>query len=347
MTVAFDTVPGEIGKADPIRFSASLPVVSISAEFNAAAGNGPCETIYDGTDASNANGSFRHLYRDSAHVGNEWTIRRESGWPATVALRIKEAAGATAVGVFVPPPPSPGRTGHGAAEIVPQTVLRTYRDAIREISPWWLRGPIGGSVLYAIGSVVDLFGDGLRAGVKMRFPGFYSSESLPLIGRERRIRRGRYELDETYVERLVPWLDHHRTRGGPYALLAQVHAFYRPSNFSIELRYASGRRFVMSPDDGSIVRGNIVWSPPDGAAPLWARWWLIYQWPYAIDDDGTWDSPGVFDDGGVWDCNLAPDELRDIRLVPREWNAAHAIGYITLDSSAVGGIVITISAESS
>lgn len=254
----------------------------------------------------------------------------------------------TTIGVFTPPPSPPsGPSGPGAAEIVPQTALRTYRDAIREISPWWLRGPIGGSVLYAIGSVVDLLGDGLRAGVKVRFPGFYSMESLPLLGRERRIRRGRTEADETYAERLMPWLDHHRTRGGPYALLAQVHAFYRPANFDIELRYASGRRFVMDPDDGSIVRGDIVWSPPDGSAPLWARWWLIYKWPNPIDDDGTWDDPGVFDDGGVWDCNLTADEVRDVRLVPREWNAAHAIGDITLDSSGVGGIVITISAESS
>lgn len=248
---------------------------------------------------------------------------------------------------YLPPAPSPGPSGPGGATAHPQTALRTYRDAIREISPWWLRGPIGGSVLYAIGSVVDGIADGLRAGVKMRFPSYYSNESLPLLGRERRIRRGRFELEVTYATRLIPWLDHHRTRGGPYALLAQVHAFYAPNNFPIELRYASGRRFVMDPADGSVERDDVVWTPPGGLLPKWARWWLTYTWPEAIEDDGIWSDPGTWDDGGVWDTSLSAADVRDIRVVPREWNAAHAIGRITLDSSGEGGIIITISVEAS
>jgi hypothetical protein len=249
---------------------------------------------------------------------------------------------------YIPSTGAPTVPSEGAGPgSTPQTALRTFRDAIREISPWWLRGPIGGSVLYAIGSVVDHVADGLRAGVKLRFPSYYSNESLPLIGRERRIRRGRFESEAKYASRLLPWLDYHRLRGGPYALLAQVHAFYEPNNFPIELRYASGRNYVMDPSDGSVVRGDVVWTPPGGFLPRWARWWLIYTWGEAISDDGIWSDPGTWDDGGVWDTDLSAATVRDLRVVPREWNAAHAIGRITLDSSAVGGITTTISVETS
>lgn len=245
--------------------------------------------------------------------------------------------------VYIPAaPPAPSPPPVGAPSAIPQTALRTFRDAIREISPWWLRGPIGGGVLYAIAAQLDALTDGLRAGIKVRFPGLYSMESLPLIGRERRIRRGRFEGEAKYAGRLIPWLDHHRRRGGPYAMLAQLFAHYAPSNFEIELRYASGRRYEMD-TSGTVLRGDIVWTPP-GSSAQWARWWLIYQWPDVISDDGIWSDPGTWNDGGVWDCDLPAAEVRDIRMIPREWNAAHAIGRVTLESP---GITITISVEAS
>jgi hypothetical protein len=212
----------------------------------------------------------------------------------------------------------------------PQTELRTFRDALRNISPPWLQRGTAQAILYAIGVQVDALGDALRAGVKMRFPGYYSMETLPLIGRERRIRRGRFESETTYASRLIPWLDHHRRRGGPYALLAQLHAYYAPNNFAIELRYASGRVYNME-ISGTINRGDTVWTPP-GDPAQWARWWLYYDWPTPVGDDGIWSDPGTWDDGGVWDSNLDPAEVRDLRLIPREWNAAHAIGRIVLET---------------
>lgn len=239
------------------------------------------------------------------------------------------------------PPPVPPGTGGTPVPAAPD-VLRTYRDAIREISPWWLRDPIGGAILYAIGAQIDELNDRLRAGVKLRFPGFYSMESLALNGRERRIRRGRLEPDATYAARLRRWLDDHRRRGNPYALLAQVHAFYAPDNFGVELRYVSGRNFTMDLA-GDVVRGDVVWTPP-GDAAQWARWWLIYQWPDPIDDDGLWGDPGTWGDGSVWGCGLSPEDIREIRLIPREWNNAHSLGYVTLVSPSPG-ITITISVQ--
>lgn len=210
----------------------------------------------------------------------------------------------------------------------PQQRLHTFRDTVRKISPPWLQRGTGEAVLYAIALQLDALTDGLVAAIKLRFPGLYSYDTLGIIGRERRIRRGRFESPEAYVPRLLRWLDDHRERGGPFALLRQLHAHYAPNNFPIELRYASGRSFQMDAA-GNVTMSDVSWSPPGGAA-RWARWWLFYQWPTPVDDDGTWNDPGTWNDGGVWDSNLAPTEVRDLRLIPREWNAQHATGRMVL-----------------
>jgi hypothetical protein len=162
----------------------------------------------------------------------------------------------------------------------------------------------------------------------MRFPGYYSVESLPVIGRERRIRRGRIETHEVYATRLRRWLDDHRRRGGPYALLAQLHAHFAPDNFPIALVYRNGRRFAMKAD-GTVTRDVIAWEP-DHEPAKWARWWLIYQWPEELLDDGHWGDPGTWGDGGVWGSSLSPQQVTDLRLVPKEWNAAHCFGRLIL-----------------
>lgn len=194
--------------------------------------------------------------------------------------------------------------------------LRTYRDRIRQISPPWLQNGLAEKILYALGLHVDGFGDALVAGVKLRFPGFYSDESLPYIGRERRIRRGRTESNANYAVRLTRWLVDHQRRGGPYALLAQLHAHYAPNNFPIELVYQSGRRYSMN-IDGQVTRDDIVWFP-DAQTTKWARWWLFYL----TDQFGT----------------PTAAEVEDLKLIPREWNAAHCFGYVVLFPS--GGELI-------
>jgi hypothetical protein len=186
--------------------------------------------------------------------------------------------------------------------------LLTYRDTIRKLSPPWLQNGLAERILYALALHVDVFGDSLAAGVKQRFPGLYSSDALPLIGRERRLRRGLVETDETYALRLTRWLLDHRRRGGPYALLAQLYAYYAPGNFPITLLYQSGRRYSMDAA-GAVVRDDIAWSP-DASSAQWARWWLIFE----TDTFGT----------------PTADQIADLQHVPREWNAAHCLGFVVL-----------------
>jgi hypothetical protein len=186
----------------------------------------------------------------------------------------------------------------------------TFRDRMRmRWVPPWLSTGNAEKFLYAISLHADFFADALVAGVASRFPGRYGYETLPVHGRERRITRGPAESDETYARRLVRWLDDHRGRGGPYALLAQLAAYYAPDNFRIDLLYKSGRHFTLAADGATITRGLRA-EAFDTDRERWARWWLIF----------TSDS-------------LDTSNVADLIHVPREWNAGHCIGALIVASS--------------
>jgi hypothetical protein len=208
--------------------------------------------------------------------------------------------------------------------------VATFRDTLRRVSPPWLQHELAGKVQYALGVHVDALGDALVLAVKQRFPGYAGMQSLPNVGRERRISRGRNEADAAYAARLRRWLTDHRRRGGPYALLAQLHAHFAAAPFSIELRYRSGRRYRMDVA-GAIVRDEAPWSP-DARPEQWARWWLFYTLPTAAPDHGAWNDAARKwgDASSVWDFEITPTEVTDYRLVPREWNAAHCTGSVVL-----------------
>jgi len=180
----------------------------------------------------------------------------------------------------------------------PDAIIITHRDTVRRSSPPWLQHGLAEKILYAITVQLDALGDGIVAGVKMRFPGVYSYESLGLIGRERRIRRGLYEPEANYAARLTRWWEDHSTRGGPYALLNQLWYHYTPNTFPIHLVYRSGMRFIMAPD-GTITRDVVSFTN----TPQWSTWQLLFFTDDAIDPV-------------------------DVAIVPRDWIAAHVLGWI-------------------
>ncbi|MBA3841090.1 MAG: hypothetical protein H0X39_00445 [Actinobacteria bacterium] len=208
---------------------------------------------------------------------------------------------------------------------LPAGPLVTFRDTIRQIVPAWLRGPIGGRLLYAVAAPIDAMADALVAGVRSRFPGAVSSETLGIIGRERRIRRGRTENDATYTPRVISWLDSHRLRGGPYEMLRQLFAHYAPNNFKIDLVYRSGRRFQMD-TAGNITRDSLgLFTYAE-----WANWTLYFYWPSPVLKRSWGASGSTWGDGFVWGSTLTTQEAVDMRLLPKEWNAAHCKGRIVL-----------------
>ena len=178
----------------------------------------------------------------------------------------------------------------------------TFRDLMRQISPPWLQRGLAEKIGYAITVQVDAMGEALDAGMRMRFPNVYSAETLPVIGRERRIRRGRNEAAATYAARLRRWLQDHQRRGGPHALLAQLRGYYLPLAFPVALWWPSGARYLMD-TDGTITRDVVAF--PQTAA--WARWTLM-----------------LFTDA------LPSISATDLAAVPKDWNAAHPIGTVVV-----------------
>jgi hypothetical protein len=187
-------------------------------------------------------------------------------------------------------------------DTAPDEVILTYRDTLWRLSPPWLQTGLAQQILYSIAVQLDAAGDALVAGVKLRFPNLYSAESLGPIGKERRIRRGLSEGDEPYASRLIRWWIDHRTRGGPYALLQQLFYHYSPNTFPIVLLYRSGALFVMDPD-GTITPNVSV----SRNVAQWARWVLLY-----------------FTD------SVTMADAEDLKIIPREWIAAHCLGEIIL-----------------
>jgi hypothetical protein len=197
-----------------------------------------------------------------------------------------------------------------------------FRDLIRKVSPWWLRTGLAEKILYVAGVHADLLGDATRAAIRKRYPIVIESEdAFRLIGRDRKILRGIDEPPSSYAPRLRAWRASHQTRGGPYALLEQLAAYFAHAAnapHTARLVYASGR---VVEEAG---RSDIVFTPPGGAAQC-ARWWLMLHYTsLPATADGLWSDPGVWDDGGVWDSDLASEDVEHLRAVPKAWNTAHA-----------------------
>jgi len=208
--------------------------------------------------------------------------------------------------------------------------ILTHRDTLAKLMPRWLSRGVAQGLGYALAIQLDALTDGLVAGIRRRWPGLDGSEdALGIIGQARKIRRGPAEPASTYAVRLRSWLDAHRTRGGPYALLAQVHAYW-VGTFDVSLIYADGTRFDLA-TSGDVTRTPAVspWAPGP-----WPRWWLIYDWPDAVVTDGLWGDPGVWGDGYVWGAQLTAAQVADLRLIPEEWNAAHTNGTLVLRSGS-------------
>jgi hypothetical protein len=205
----------------------------------------------------------------------------------------------------------------------------TFRDTVKRLCPRWLQGTNGEKLIYAMAIMLDGLIDATAAAIRYRFPGDYSPQSLPHCGRDRRMSRGRVETDDDYARRLASWLDAHAHRGGPPEMLRQLR-FYFGSAYTMAIVNYHGLRFSIDPS-GVLTTDTLSDWLPDYDATHWARWWLFINWPTVAEDDGIWDDPGVWSDGGFWDSQLSDVQVRDLQVIPTEWNAKHILwGHIVL-----------------
>lgn len=209
--------------------------------------------------------------------------------------------------------------------------VRSFAVGLLERVPPWLRRRYGKPLILGLGDTLDVLAQNAADAVKMRFPtATVDADALSYTGRERRIDRGPGEPASTYAARLRIWLDSHRTRGGAYALLAQLFAYWRVDlNVPIEVVAASGARESMD-INGVITRDVVDWTGGGDLSTFWAQDWIFFHvsgltatWVDG-DDDTMVDDLGdeiVFDvlSGGA----LTDDEIEALSLVPSTWRPAH------------------------
>lgn len=209
----------------------------------------------------------------------------------------------------------------------------TFRDTIRKISPTWLQYGFAWRLLYVFGLHLDAIAEGANAAVLHRFPGStLRFDSLPAVGADRKILRGRYESDSNYARRLRGWLDTHRIRGNMRGLLRQTWIYWGGTVELVAI-YLSGR-YQRLTTGGTLTDSTIPgWDPTPHD---WTVWDLLLTWPAPIGYDAAWGSFGAWDDGGVWDYDLTVEEAEQIRLVPQSQLAAHSTARIHLVNETIG-----------
>ena len=103
--------------------------------------------------------------------------------------------------------------------------MTPYRKLFYKLGPKWLTSGEGESVLFSLHVVVDAWLERARLGVYARFPDSAPDDAIVAISRDRKIIRGLNENKASFAKRLIKWLDTHRIRGNPFALLEQIRAY--------------------------------------------------------------------------------------------------------------------------
>lgn len=207
--------------------------------------------------------------------------------------------------------------------------MRSFENTLVGRVPPWLRRTVGAPIVRGLGATLDALAALSRESIKARFPDATREDALAAIGKERRIRRGPTEDAATYASRLAPWLDDHRTRGGPYALARQLYLFWKGAlGANFEIVYYSGRRFSVNGATGVVVRDDYSWGADSSGN--WAQFWIFFHVTglsaTLVDDTGaifTTDTGATILADILVGGALTDDEAEQFRCVPREWNAAH------------------------
>jgi hypothetical protein len=203
---------------------------------------------------------------------------------------------------------------------------RAFRRIFKKLLPTWLSSDEGELVNYSIGLLLDAFAERARQGVLARFPSYAPPDAYPYLGRDRKIVRGIDEAAESFVPRLLVWLDEHLVRGNPLALCRTIRAY---CNAPVRVRTvdANGNWFCVDRDGTEsylLDQQNWNW---DGvpASPHFSRFWVIIYpadgVPWAAVEGTIGDAhPGqIGRPGETIGTTATPEQVTAIRAIIREW----------------------------
>lgn len=201
--------------------------------------------------------------------------------------------------------------------------MPSFRESLLAISVPWMATHWSSRYQYVSNLALDILSQRTTEGVEARFPGLGTTTALPYIGTDRNIDRGPTELETSYIDRLIKWLDSWRIAGHPYAVLSQVSSYFLPALIKITSVSNHGRWHFL--ENGSL---SYFKSGPIGALGNWNwdnqpnKWWRAWDILDGVfEQDGTWDDPGTWDDGGTWDTTATPQDVAAIRRLISKWKS--------------------------
>jgi hypothetical protein len=163
-------------------------------------------------------------------------------------------------------------------------------------------------LLFAIGAQIDALADGMLYAVKCRYPGLVDPvHSLPLLGRDRNIRRGLLESSDSYALRLKDHLDVNRKRGLGLTMLEQIKLVLAPTAFDAWIVHNRGSDatpneigIALKLDSSEVFTNYETDWYWDDSGDL-TRFWVVLSLPASVLGlDGYWGDPGDWGDGGYW-----------------------------------------------
>jgi len=83
-----------------------------------------------------------------------------------------------------------------------------------------------GRLVYAVGLVCDAYVDWVVRAMQQRFPLICEPDALLWHGRDRQIFRGQVQSEASFRAQLVRWLQLHKRRGHPWALLTAIQTYF-------------------------------------------------------------------------------------------------------------------------
>lgn len=203
--------------------------------------------------------------------------------------------------------------------------MTTFRDSLLRIAGPFLQDATSQQILYPLGTILDAGAEFVTEGLLARFPGLGTPTALPYHGRDRKIVRGFAESDPAYANRLVGWLDSHRTRGNPYALMRQLQGYCSPQIPRIRTVNNAGFFHTLNIDGStSYQRTSGLWNW-DGNTAAWARFWVIIystaSGPWATSpawgSGNNWGNPGQ-----TWGTTATSDQVAAVRAIISDWKPA-------------------------
>jgi hypothetical protein len=210
-----------------------------------------------------------------------------------------------------------------------------------------LRNTYGERFLYVLGLMLDYCVEKLNQGEHDHMCTECDPSALQYIGAERGIVRGLTESDDSYAARLQRALDDLALAGNPWSVLGQVLGYVledTPRALTVQSIYTAagvldsstwdyynaGADTTKAPQHLYDGTGNWDWdslSPTTGSWGWW-RWYLVVSavapndW---VTKKGKWGSSGKWaSDGWAWGVEASSNVGRSIRIIVKQWKAAHS-----------------------